>query len=249
MASIDVADLRSLADRARSGGPFRCAADAAQAVVDAAFPPVADTLALLRIFTTVPYAGLPAEDRELVRRKCEEKGVLPALREATPVLTLLGTRGRRPGWSDRARSERFRCIPLVTGAYVAAHSMLELQLRAMGFDPGLVDRWEEEVVARGRADGWSGTLYVADAARDRDPQGRPAVPVQPFVAENGIRTVVGCGAGYRRHPTLATLFAFTTADLPRPAVEPFSLLLDAFLDLSAPLVADGRIFPADPPRG
>lgn len=245
---ITADQLRELADHARSLGPLACAADAAQAIVDTTTDRLAGSLVLLRVFTTLPYSALSAADRELVRLKCEEKGLLATLREGTPVLTLLGTRGRRPEWNDRTLSRRFRCIPLVSAAYVAAHSMLELQLRAMGFDLGLVDRWEEEVAASGRADRHAGVLHVADAARERDGQGRWAVPVQSFVAENGVRTVIGCGAGYARHPALATLFAFTSVQVARERADPFMLLLDAYRELSEPLLTAGANFPAASPR-
>lgn len=244
LSALEPDAFREAGARARALGPFACAAQAAQAVADAAYERLGGSLVLLRVFTTLPFAALPAPDRDLVRRKCEEKALLGALRQGTPVLTLLGTRGRNPDWDDRARSQRFRCIPLVSAAYVAAHSMLELQLRAMRFDPGLVDRWDEEVVARGRADRFSGLLYVRDAATDRDEQGRPAVPGQAFVAEHGVKTVAGCGAGYARHPALATLFAFASEHLEREHVEPFTTLLDAHRELSEPLLAAGALFPS-----
>ncbi|MBI5067328.1 MAG: hypothetical protein HZB56_03740 [Deltaproteobacteria bacterium] len=245
--AITADELRELADHARSLDPLACAADAAQAIVDTTYDRLAGSLVLLRVFTTLPYSALSAADRDLVRDKCEEKGLLATLREATPVLTLLGTRGRRPEWNDRTLSRRFRCVPLISAAYVAAHSMLELQLRAMGFDLGLVDRWEREIAASGRADRYAGVLHVADAARELDEQGRWAVPARTFVAENGVRTVIGCGAGYARHPALATLFAFTSEPVERERAGPFMVLLDAYRELSEPLLARGAAYRQTPP--
>lgn len=251
MASLScttVEDFLELAEQTRSLGPFACAQDAAQALVDLVYERLGNSIVLLRVFTTVLNSELSAEDRELVRQKCEERDVTRALHGRTPVLTLLGTRGRKPDWNHRERSQRFRCIPLVSTTYVAALPMLAAQLRSMRFDLDLIDRWEQQVAPLGHADGHSGMLYVRDAALDRDEEGRSVVPAQAFVTNNAVRTVIGCGTGYSCHPALATLFVFTAEHLERPRVEPFSLLLQAYKAMSEPLVAAGSIFSGIPTR-
>jgi hypothetical protein len=120
--------------------------------------------------------------------------------------------------------------------------MLSRQFESVGFDLGLIDDWEEKVAATGRADRYRGVLYIGDAGIDRDAQGRMIVPKQDFVTTGGVRTTLGFGTGYARHPTLVTLFAFTGETVPRSAVEPFPDLLEALVSSTESLVGQGRFF-------
>ncbi|HEX9080333.1 MAG TPA: hypothetical protein VF795_12140, partial [Desulfuromonadaceae bacterium] len=135
-----------------------------------------DSLVLLRLFLTVRYNALPEGDRLFVERRGRETNTSHLIHNATPIFTLLATRGRLPEWDDRRNSSHFRCIPLVSTAFVASLSMFSRQFGSVGFDLGLVDAWETEVAARGCADRYCGVLYIRDAANDRDEQGRMIVP-------------------------------------------------------------------------
>jgi hypothetical protein len=85
-------------------------------------------------------------------------------------------------------------------------------------------------------------LYIRNAGTDRDEQGRMIVPVQDFVAVHGIRPVLGYGSGYKNHPTMVTLFAFTREDIEKAQVEQLAVLLKAYVSISAELVRQRRIF-------
>ena len=221
---------------------YNTAADLAQAFVDIIYDYFQDSLLLLRLFSSVPYAALPMEDKQLVDKKANDSGTAHLCNERTPILTLLGTRGQMSDWNERHKSQGFRCIPLVSSAYVASLSMLSMQFKKMEFDFGLFDTWYTTIVAEGRTDEYSGMLYVNHAGTDKDERGRMIVPHQAFVAENNIKTVVGFGGGYPNHPTLVTLFAFTDEILSESMMKPFASLLEVYLSISKELVGNGRIF-------
>ncbi len=214
----------------------------AQEFIDVIYEYFQESLVLLRLFSSVPYSALPAQDKQLVDKKANDSGTAHLYNDGTPVLTLLGTRGQKSDWNVRPKSQGFRCIPLVSSGYVASLSMLSMQFRKMKFDFGLFDTWDKTIVAKGRADGYSGMLYIKDAGIEKDEQGRMIVPRQEFVAENNIKTVLGFGSGYSNHPTIAALFAFTNETLSESTVKPFASLLETYISTSKELVRNGRIF-------
>lgn len=215
--------------------------DLAQSFTDIIYEYFHESLVLLRLFSSVPYASLPTQDRQLVDKKANDSGTTHLYSDGTPILTLLGTRGQKSEWNERHKSQGFRCIPLVSSAYVASLSMLSMQFKKMEFDFGLFDAWDTTIVATGHADEYSGMLYVNHAGIDKDEQGRMIVPHQAFVAENNVKTVVGFGGGYPNHPTIATLFAFTNEILSESMMKPFASLLETYISISKELVGSGRI--------
>ena len=218
---------------------FDTVQDLAQAFVTICHEHFHKSLVLLRLFSTVPFSALSAEDRQLVEKKMEAAATAHLLRESTPVLTLLGTRGRDADWNERNRSKGFRCIPLVSSAYVASLSMLSMQFKSMSFDLERLDDWDTSVIENGRADMYSGMLYVHEAGVDRDDQNRLVVPRQEFVTEHGVKTSLGFGSGYASYPAIVILFAFTDEVLTRATVEPFAQLLDAYISISEAFVKTG----------
>lgn len=235
-------DFERLLDATQRLGGFGSLEAAAQAFVDTLYEPFQESLVLLRLFASLPYSALPPRDRALVDKKAADSGTASLYRDGTPILTLLGTRGYRPEWNERSRSEGFRCIPLVSSGYVGSLSMLSMQFKAMKLDLGLLDSWDSTVVASGHADQFTGMLYVKDAGTDQDEQGRMAVPRQQFVAENQVKTALGFGTGYPDHPTIVTLFAFTNETLERTQVEGFAPLLQNYLRISKEILCSGPIF-------
>ena len=238
-------DFAILLNRVRGLGGFPCARDAAQAFVTIIYEHFRESLVLLRLFATVPYGELPLPEREFVDRRAEAAGIGHLVTGRTPILTWLGSRGENADWQEREKSQRFRCIPLASGTFVASLSMLSAQFRAISFDPDFVDRWEAAFAGAG-AGRYAGMLHVVDAAADRDEQGRMVVPMQEFVAAHRVRTVLGFGESYGSHPGLLTLFAFANETIGRTAAEPLALLLAAYRDFTEEMAARGHVFAATP---
>ncbi len=242
MSEAIAADFEALSTEMGVISGCPCAQTAAQRFVDLVYGWFSGSLVLLRLFITVRHDALQEEDRLFVDGRGRATNTSHLIHDATPMFTLLGSRGRLPEWNDRRTSSHFRCIPLASAAFVASLSMLSRQLESVGFDLGLIDDWETKVASTGRADRYRGMLHIEDAGMDRDDQGRMIVPRQDFVAANGVRTTLGFGSGYAGHPTLVTLFAFTNETIERPTVEPLTNLLEAFISSTESLVGQGRIF-------
>lgn len=219
-----------------------CVREAAQGFVDMIYERFSDSLVLLRLFMTLPYAELPEEDQLFVDGRGRATNTSHLIHGGTPIFTLLGTMGKRPEWNDRRNSQHFRCIPLASTAFIASLSMLSRQFESVGFDLDLIDNWETKVAATGRADRYRGMLYIRDAGIDRDSQGRMIVPKQEFVAASGVKTTLGFGSGYAGHPTLVTLFAFTDETLERSAMVPMAALLDVYRDVTEEMMRKGLVF-------
>jgi hypothetical protein len=71
-----------------------------------------DSLVLVRLFNTCPIGGLSDEDWMFVATRGRETDNSHLIHAATPVFTLLGTRGMRSESNDRRASADFRSIPL-----------------------------------------------------------------------------------------------------------------------------------------
>lgn len=243
VSDISAADYEELQVEMREIGGSGSAQEAAQRFVNRLYEQFNDSLVLLRLFITARYDQLTEEDRRFVDGRGRDTNTSHLIHGATPIFTLLGTRGGRREWNDRSTSSHFRCIPLASSAFVSSLSMLSRQFESVGFDLGQIDRWETEVAAAGRADRYRGLLYIADAGIDRDSQGRMIVPKQEFVVVNGVKSVLGFGCGYARHAALLTLFAFTNETVEKTSVEPIVALLDGYRDVTEELVRRGRLFP------
>jgi len=241
MSDANFSDFEILSNSVKRIKGLDTAEELAQAFIDIIYEYFQESLVLLRLFSSVPYSALPIQDQQLVDIKANDSGTAHLYNDGTPILTLLGTRGQKSDWNERHKSRGFRCIPLVSSEYVASLSMLSMQFKKMEFDFGLFDTWDTTIVAKGRADDYSGMLYVNHAAIDKDEQGRMIVPRQEFVAENNIKTVLGFGGGYSNHPTIVTFFAFTNEILSEPMMKPFASLLETYISLSKELIGNGRI--------
>lgn len=242
MSEAIVADYEELRLKIGKIGGCVSAQEAAELFVGILYDYFQGSLVLLRLFITVRYDRLPEEDRLFVDKRGRDTRTSHLIRGATPIFTLLGTRGAMPEWDDRRQSQHFRCIPLASTAFVSSLSMLSRQFESVGFDLGLIDAWETAVAAKGRADGYRGMLYIRDAGIERDSQGRMIVPKQEFVAASGVQTVLGFGSGYTGHPLLVTLFAFTSETVERSVAEPIAALLDTYVGMTEQLVSKGRLF-------
>lgn len=242
LSEATVLDYEKLLEETQEITNCACVQESAQKFMDGLYERFSESLVLLRIFLTVRYDELPEEDRHFVDERGRQINSSHLINDATPIFTQFGTRGSRPEWNNRRDSSFFRCIPLVSTAFVSSLSMLSRQFESVGFDLGLIDAWEEKVISAGRADQYRGLLYIKDAGIDRDSKGRMVVPKQEFVAANNVKTTLGFGSGYTGHPTLVTVFAFTNETIDISTLEPFKNLLEKFISSTESLVSQGRFF-------
>jgi hypothetical protein len=236
------ADYEELLQVLRQMDCWDCAQETAQRFVDIVYGRFSSSLVLLRLFITLRYDRLTLEARLFVDGRGRDTNTSRLIHGATPIFTLLGTRGLRPEWNDRRAASHFRCIPLSSTAFVASLSMLSRQFESVGSELDVIDEWDKKITAAGWADVYSGMLRIRDSAADRDLQGRLIVPKQEFVVENGVKTTLGFGSGYAGHPTLVTLFAFTNEYLEVVTVRPMMTLLIVCVNATEEVIRQGRVF-------
>jgi hypothetical protein len=157
----DVSGLRERVHAALEG----CAnlREAAQECASAVYEDHKESLALVRLYATVPFSQLPPADRSFVAAIAESGGAADALKGDTPVLSLLGTRGDAPDWDDRQKSKGHLGIPLVASSFVEAIPMVSRLMHDMGIGVEWLDTHDTKIVVKslGRI---AGVFYVRDAA-------------------------------------------------------------------------------------
>jgi hypothetical protein len=168
---------------------------AAQAYVSFLYHELKESVVLTRLFATVPFGGLPPARTDFVSKLAASAGVSDKLSSDTLVLSLLGTCGQEPQWSDPMKSQGHIGIPLATSAFVDAIPMMSRLLHQLGAGVDWIDRKDTSIVAR--ALGMLGGLFfVQDASTEVDSQGRKIIAAQPFVQAYGVKSVFGFGGGY-----------------------------------------------------
>jgi hypothetical protein len=214
--------------------------DAAQAFVEGLYADFASSV-LVRLYTTIPYAGLSPTTKTFADRVARSAGVLDQLRSDTHVLSLMGTMGKRAAWRDRLQSNGHLAIPLVSSKFVEKIPMITRLLNEFGLGlDWLNEAGQSSIIAKsmGRM---ATVFYVPDAATYRDSLNRLVIPVQDFVAENGIKTVFGVGGAYANNQICAILF-FASERLDRFVVERFLPVVNFFKHSTTHALMGGRLF-------
>lgn len=167
--------------------------------------------ALVRLFKTHPYAGLPPDLQSLVRTSVPSPG------RGLRCLTLLGSAGLRPEWTSRAGSAHHGAIPLIDEDAIRSAPMIAGLVSQLGLD-------EQRVI-----DPQPG-IFLEDAATSFNvfhverAQGSPAVPAQEtFVIPYGIESVVGFGGALRSGEIFAVIM-FSRVPIPPDTAQLFKTL-------------------------
>ena len=123
----DVTALRSrVEDELKECGSFQ---QACQKFIDVLYEDLLASAVLFRVFATVELEKLPAKETDFVRDLARTRGVSSELQPKTKVVTLLGSRGKRPQWNHRLRSERHLALPLTSASFIKTIPMVS---RLMG---------------------------------------------------------------------------------------------------------------------
>jgi hypothetical protein len=202
-----------------------------------AFATAFSDVALVRLFIVLPVAHLPAPERAFATRFAADD---PRFGPTTRALTLLGTRGREPGWNERRLSRGHLCIPLIDRKFVEAAPMIAKLLADLDVDLGAFDDGRP-IATRRLLGGKNGMFYVPDATTAVDTKGRHVIADQRFVERYGIRTVFGMGGAYP-DGTLVTSLIFSTEKIPQLIVDRFPSLISNFKMATAKLIEERRIF-------
>jgi len=214
-------------------------AEAAQRFADHVYADASTSAALVRVFVTVPYAWLPAEERVFINEFVEKVQATQTLDDETPVLVLLGTHGIESNWNDRTKSSGHRAIPLLSEAFVAEAPMIARLLRETGFSLPSQIKANRQFV---RDVGAGNLFFVGDATNTTDERGRRIIPATDFVDRYGIRTVYGSGAAYSNGLFL-TGIVFSRKVISRDDAARIPPLMRELVDATSALATPATMFP------
>lgn len=210
--------------------------DAATRYVEEIYTRYKPSVVLARVYATVPFRELPADDQAFVRRTFKNVAITPE----TVSLSLLGTRGVKPAWNARRESRGHLAIPLVDAAFIEGIPMIARLLAELGVDTRLFES-SEQVMARKLIGGFNGVFYVADAGVALDSKGRKIIPAVDFVKENGVKTVFGMGGIYM-HGTMVVGIVFTRESLQKTVAETFATTVSQLKIATERLVTERKIY-------
>ena len=230
-----VRDVRSRVEDRRS------LASAAQALADTVYPAFEESLALIRVFATVPFRELPEANQGFVRSLLRSRGMPGAVPPTTPVLSLMGTRGIDPEWNDRTRSRGHTGIPLASAEFVGEIPMIARLLSEFGLAIVGMDGGGAQIV-RSKVGNLSGMFYVADARTATDERGRLIISAQDFVAAHDVRTVFGFGGAYMLERSYVAVILFAREQVSPDQARELAPLSSALKAATMRLVDQGRFF-------
>lgn len=198
--------LRLFKQVEREIGTHAPLAEVAQKCCDAFYETFEQSIVLVRLFVTIPFATLPESEQMFARGVLVRKQVTEPIVPTTPVMTLLGTRGIEKNWCDRQTSQQYRAIPLVSRLLVESMPMTAQLFRVLGSELGSKGPKESGIAEKAWGAGRAGLFYVEHAARTIDAQGRKIIAMQPFVEKYDVQTVFGAARAYRDDLFLVQLF-------------------------------------------
>ena len=215
--------------------------EAAQRVADVFYNEFSDSIALVRMYATVPFGKLPAANSAFVSKLAQTNGITHLMKDNTLVLSLLGTRGIKPAWNDRRQSQGHVGIPLASAAFIDKIPMMSRLLKEVGMDLDWIDRHDVDIVmkAMGRT---SGVFYVQDARTAVDQHGRKIIAAQDFVEAQQVQTVFGLAGGYATSQVFVTLIVFCRESLAKTQAALFTPVITGFKANTMTLASSGAIF-------
>ncbi len=199
---------------------------AAQSMTDTVYEALEGSVVLTRAYVTEPYGKLPDANRSFVARVAQSKNVAHELRDATPVLSLLGTTGQEKEWCDRKNSKGHVGIPLTSSSFISAVPMVAGLLQQMGVGIDWLDSEDDHIQVTSW--GASGSFYVADATTEQNDRGEMIIPAQDFVSNYGVHTVFGIGDAYPSGE-MAVLIVFCNEHLPGDAPARLNPVVESFV--------------------
>lgn len=195
---------------------------------------------LARVFLSVPFASLPDANRDFVRNLALSAGGASDLKDSTPVLSLVGTSGQEPEWSDRRKSKGHIGIPLISSSFVGSIPMISRLLRELGVPIEWTDSHDSEIITKAVGKS-TGLFFVDDAATAKDHEGRNIIVAQDFVSAHGVKSVFGGGEAYTNGQMLVFV-VFCRDACSRATAERLSSLTGLFKGSTASLVEAGKVF-------
>jgi len=122
--------------------------EAAGALTREVYNQFSDSAVLARLFVTVPFDELPPTNKQFVQNLAKSAAADKALKNTTPVLSLLGTAGRDADWNSPSKSKGHLGIPLISSAFVGAIPMISRLLKELGVPLDWIDSHDSEIIKK-----------------------------------------------------------------------------------------------------
>ncbi|MBN2534298.1 MAG: hypothetical protein JXB88_15525 [Spirochaetales bacterium] len=206
----------------------------ARVFVETFYNMFSESIVLLRLFITVPFAELPGRIQNKVSDLAQSASL--KIDSDSQILTLFGTKGEVPDWNDRTKSNGHQGIPLATADFVSSIPMMSALLEQLGFNLGWI-RGEPDIVAE-HIGKMAGTFYVPEANVTKDSKGRLIIAFQDFVKQYNIRSVFGIGGGYTIGGKFMVVICFLREYITRDIAIQFQGLANSFKAHTQQLIID-----------
>ena len=213
--------------------------DAGQICVDRLHQEFAESLALIRLFATVPFAFLPEREQAFARRLATERRVQSQLTEDTIVLTLLASRGSMPEWNDPGRSRHHLAVPILSASFIQTIPLVSRVLAETGIGVPWLEKQSTLIMLK-TVGQMAQLIYVEDARTARTSDGFHVIPSQDFVQAHDIRTVLALGGSYLNGTAMALLL-FTSEDFTEAQAAKFAPLVNTIKSTTMKVVMNCRI--------
>ena len=169
--------------------------------------------ALVRLFVTMPYRELQAEQQEFAVGVLGQRPADSGMK----CLTLLASAGVEEPWNSRHRSVGHKALPLASEAGVARSPMIAQLIRQLGVEVSTLLASDPRLMVEMEQHSFN-VFYVPDAVAS------PYIPAQDeFVIPHDIRSVLGFG-GVLPSGELFAMILFSRVRSPREIAELFKTL-------------------------
>jgi hypothetical protein len=173
----------------------------------------ASACALVRLFITLPFHSLDAEQQAFAATVLGRAPDPPEMK----CLTLLATAGTEPSWNSRRSSAGHQALPLPSADGIARSPMIAQLIRQLGVELAVLLSPDARLMIDDDQHSFN-VFYVAEA------QGSPYIPAQrEFVVPHGIRSVLGFGGLLPSGELFATIL-FSRTPIPREVADLFKTL-------------------------
>lgn len=240
-----ITDLKETIDKALQ--PCGSLEEAAQTFTNVLFEEFETSISLIRFFTTIPFGKLRTSTQTSVSTLAESEGIAPLIKNDTPVLTLLGTRGGR----EMQNSRQNFGIPLASTDFVASIPMISQLLKELGFDLNWDTKKKSAIqdndIETSSSGFLSGMFYVPDAQHAMNARGEKLLSAVDRIAAynteclSDVETMFGIGGAYVSGPFIA-MMVFSKEALDKRTVELLTPLVNYFKTSTLKMAFDEHFF-------
>lgn len=213
----------------------------AQQITHTLYENFKESMALVRVYVSVPYMQLPMFNQQFVLDLANKTGISTQIKATTPILSLMGTSGIESAWNDRLQSKGHIGIPLVSTDFIGNIPMMAQLLKDLGADIEGMNKGEADFTTNVVAN-IQGLFFVDDASTKLDGLGRKVIAAQDFVEQYGIKAVFGFGGKMTFSQNFMVVVCFTKEKIDSAKANAFLMLNSPFKNIIQKYLNSKMIF-------